>query len=95
MGPLPSSVYLDIIHVIKWTRPVLHATNDQKLDSGKAWEQGYSFLDNLPPVSCLLEEGTHSGHYILSDSNSGMIQIYSIKIEKPVRLAGLVLVSSF
>ena len=44
----PPLIYLgtyDVIHMIKWTRPspsvLLYVTaSNQKLDSGKAWEQG-------------------------------------------------------
>ena len=39
---LPIMVDTDVIDMIKWTRPspsVLHTASDQKLDSGKAWEQ--------------------------------------------------------
>ena len=44
-GTLPSSVYTDVIHLIKWTRPssfFLHTANNQKLVSGEDREQGYS-----------------------------------------------------
>ena len=40
-GPLPPSVYTDVIHM---TRPspsrYLHTVSNQKLDGGKAWERG-------------------------------------------------------
>ena len=40
--PLSTLVDIDIVHVMKWTRPspsVLPTASDQKLDSGKAWKQ--------------------------------------------------------
>ena len=45
IGDSPTSVYIGrhVIHVMKWTRPlpsVLHIASYQKLDGGKAWEQG-------------------------------------------------------
>lgn len=53
-GAPPPSVYLDrhqrLIHMIKWTR---HTARDQKLDSGKSWNeasQNIQFdLDYLQP----------------------------------------------
>ena len=45
IGDSPTSVYIGrhVIHVMKWTRPStlgLHIASYQKLDGGKAWEQG-------------------------------------------------------